>query len=143
MVFGCSLAIGLLLQWLWPLSLGALSSSPLRHLLALALLAAGGLLIVASKRALHLAGESSSPHVAPRRIVTAGPYRRSRNPLYAGLALCYAGLGFGVDVPWLLLLVPPTMLATQWLLIRPEERELERRFGREFRQYKALVRRWF
>ncbi|PWT87217.1 MAG: hypothetical protein C5B55_15145 [Blastocatellia bacterium] len=75
-------------------------------------------------------------------LVTDGPYRYSRNPLYlGGNVFCFFGAG--------LLLGSPTMLALTAihlpfidLLIRREERQLQEKFGSEFREYKQHVRRW-
>lgn len=140
-VFGGSALLALALNYFWPLSLG-MGDSPWRHVIAIALLTTGGVIIYASKRALQRACETSSPEVAPQHIVTSGMYRYSRNPLYLGLLLCYVGLGFGVDLPWLLILALPTMALTYLLLIRPEEKYLLQRFGGEFLRYKETVRRW-
>jgi len=145
-VFGGSALLALILDYFWPLSFQTLGlgsgDSFWQHVLAVTLLLSGGAVIFLSKRALRRAGETSAPDVATQRIVKHGMYRYSRNPLYLGLLLCYVGLGFGIDLPWLLILALPTMILTHWLLIRPEERYLLQRFGREFVQYKETVRRW-
>ena len=62
--------------------------------------------------------------------------------MYTGLTLCFAGLGIAIDKPWLLILLVPTVIIVQQLLIRPEERYLEAKFGEEFVHYKNTVRRW-
>ncbi len=82
------------------------------------------------------------PHTEAARLVIAGPYRYSRNPMYLGLLCVLIGtaIGLGTLSPWL---VPPAfILVITEHFIRPEERRLEARFGEEFRRYRASVRRW-
>jgi protein-S-isoprenylcysteine O-methyltransferase Ste14 len=43
---------------------------------------------------------------------------------------------------WSLLLLPVVLVLMHFLVILPEERNLEQQFGEEYRAYKARVRRW-
>ena len=141
-VFGVSLVLSFVLSYFWPLSIGIPSGSLLPHLIGAPLLFGGSLIIVFSKRELLRLGQPSEPRQPTTRIVTGGLYRYSRNPMYTGLALCYAGLGIAIDRPWLLIMLVPTIAIVQQLLIRPEERYLKAKFGEEFMRYKRTVRRW-
>jgi protein-S-isoprenylcysteine O-methyltransferase Ste14 len=76
-------------------------------------------------------------------LVTNGPYRFSRNPMYLSLFLLYFGLALWLDVFWVLVLVPLVIILVQYLAIVREERYLERKFGQQYISYKARVRRWF
>ena len=82
----------------------------------------------------------------PTRSVTAlvisGPYRVTRNPGYLAMACLYVGLAFWFDVFWALVLLPLVLVAIQYYVIVREEAYLESKFGDEYRQYKARVRRW-
>lgn len=81
------------------------------------------------------------PHGPTTALVTSGPFRFSRNPLYVSLALVYAGLAIAYAALALPLL--PLVIATmQWLVISREERYLEAKFGEVYREYKRSVRRW-
>jgi protein-S-isoprenylcysteine O-methyltransferase Ste14 len=82
------------------------------------------------------------PWLAPRRFVTQGIYRRTRNPMYLGMALIYAALAIGFDGPIALLLLPVVLVVIQTQVIAREESWLEARFGDEYLAYKAQVRRW-
>jgi protein-S-isoprenylcysteine O-methyltransferase Ste14 len=74
-------------------------------------------------------------------IVSRGPYRVSRNPLYLMLTVAYIGTALAVNTAWPVVLLPlAVFLITR--LIYQEERYLERKFGREYLAYKARVRRW-
>ena len=75
-------------------------------------------------------------------LITSGPYRFSRNPLYLGGNVF---IFFGAA---LLLGSPTAVVATAThiplmdLFIRREERQLERVFGEEWQRYRKRVRRW-
>ena len=75
-------------------------------------------------------------------LLTSGPYRFSRNPLYVSAALLYAGLALWWKVLWALPLLPLALAALRRLVINKEEGFLERRFGMEYLDYKKRVRRW-
>jgi protein-S-isoprenylcysteine O-methyltransferase Ste14 len=47
-----------------------------------------------------------------------------------------------VNTVWPVMLLPGLLLVMQWGVISREERYLERRFGEEYRRYRARVRRW-
>jgi protein-S-isoprenylcysteine O-methyltransferase Ste14 len=75
-------------------------------------------------------------------LVTAGPYRFTRNPMYLGMAGILGGtaLWLGSLTPWLVL--PAFMRIVAERFIVPEEAMLETAFGRAYEEYKAAVRRW-
>lgn len=75
-------------------------------------------------------------------LVTSGIHGWSRNPIYVGMFLIYAGLGLVVRSPWILILVLPLAVIMRYGVVGREEAYLERRFGDAYRDYKARVRRW-
>lgn len=75
-------------------------------------------------------------------LVTRGPFRISRNPIYLGYALEQAGIALMLGSWWALLLVAPVVLLMGWLVIPREEAHLSRVFGDEYARYRARVRRW-
>ena len=88
------------------------------------------------------AGTDPIPFNPSTRIVSHGPYRFSRNPMYIGLALWTLGIAFLVDCAWMLLAVPIGLVLIDRLVITREECYLERKFGEEYPSYKRRVRRW-
>ncbi|MCC5839970.1 MAG: isoprenylcysteine carboxylmethyltransferase family protein [Opitutales bacterium] len=82
------------------------------------------------------------PFQEPTNLITDGPFRISRNPIYLGQLLMLLGLAcmFRVAVAFLpvLLFVP----LVQILFILPEERILRERFGEVFETYGRRTRRW-
>jgi protein-S-isoprenylcysteine O-methyltransferase Ste14 len=76
------------------------------------------------------------------RIVTAGPYRFTRNPIYAGMFLLLIGLAVAFDSLWLLVALAMFYLVIRYGVVAREERYLERKFGGAYLNYKTKVRRW-
>lgn len=88
------------------------------------------------------AGTTILPFRASRALITGGPFRFTRNPLYLGLALAYAGIALGWGMLWPLLLLPLAVGIITRYVIRAEEAYLDRLFGEDYRAYRRRVRRW-
>jgi protein-S-isoprenylcysteine O-methyltransferase Ste14 len=82
------------------------------------------------------------PHLPTTTIVTEGPYRLSRNPIYLALTMLSVGIAIGANSFWMLGLLMPTMVLMSIAVIGPEERYLEAKFGAAYLDYKSKVRRW-
>lgn len=93
-------------------------------------------------RTMVAAGEHPDPQRPTTAIVTTGPYRVTRNPIYVAMALFTVGVALLVNSGWGLALVVPALIATHYLAIAREERYLEGKLGDEYRSYRGRVRRW-
>jgi protein-S-isoprenylcysteine O-methyltransferase Ste14 len=82
------------------------------------------------------------PGQATHSMIEAGPYRLSRNPLYAGLLALYLGLALLAPTFRGLVLFPAAVLARPLGRDPPEERFLHRRFGAPYDDCTRRVRRW-
>ncbi len=133
------LVLGLMLNWLWP---QPLLPETLRYILGGALMALGLALALLSIRRFKAAGTDFDTQKPDTAILTEGPYRLSRNPIYMGLTAVYAGIGVAMDAPWVWLTLMPALAIMHYGVILREERYLERKFGQEYLAYKAQVRRW-
>ncbi len=82
------------------------------------------------------------PRNTPSAMITAGPYRYSRNPIY--LADAFILLGFIVLKGSVLGLIflPVFMLVIQTRFIHGEEAGLEAEFPDEFKAFCGSTRRW-
>jgi protein-S-isoprenylcysteine O-methyltransferase Ste14 len=78
----------------------------------------------------------------PTTVVTSGPYAFSRNPMYVAWTLIYLAITLLVNTLWLVALLPVPLLIMHFIYVRSEERLLEEKFGEEYRQYQARVRRY-
>ena len=85
---------------------------------------------------------SPNPRRPTMSLISSGPYRLSRNPMYIGLTFVFAGLLVFFQNLWGVLFVPVIIwLITIWVIL-PEEKYLEKKFGETYISYKSSVRRW-
>jgi protein-S-isoprenylcysteine O-methyltransferase Ste14 len=133
------LAVGFGLEALLP---GGSLPGALRWVLGAALVLGGTALLASFNTAFHRKGTAVEPWKPTTAIVTTGPYRLTRNPAYLGMALVYAGIALLADAPWVLVPLPFVLAVIDRAVIAREERYLERKFGREYLDYKQRVRRW-
>jgi protein-S-isoprenylcysteine O-methyltransferase Ste14 len=82
---------------------------------------------------------SSSPAT---HLVTSGPYRFSRNPVYLGYTLLMLGGGLILGNLWLVIGATLTVIITHAWIVRSEEKHLLARFGFEFECYCRRTRAW-
>lgn len=82
------------------------------------------------------------PHRAAGRLVTAGPFGFSRNPIYLGNTVLLAGLAAALANPFFLLAAVLNVPLVNRLAIAREEAHLDARFGDAWRAYAARVPRW-
>jgi protein-S-isoprenylcysteine O-methyltransferase Ste14 len=75
-------------------------------------------------------------------LLTEGPYRFTRNPIYLGTVLLLIGVAtmLGSLTPWLV--VPVFAWLINRNIIPVEEAMLAAAFGADYEQYRARVRRW-
>lgn len=117
-------------------------AAPALEWLGMVLLVAGLALSFWGMITFRSARTSIIPNRPASRIVTDGPYRFSRNPMYVGLTVAYSGLALTANTAWPLILLPGVLLLLIALVILREERYLEGAFGTEYAAYRARVRRW-
>jgi protein-S-isoprenylcysteine O-methyltransferase Ste14 len=87
-------------------------------------------------------GTTHEPNGVATVLLTDGPFRFSRNPLYLALTALLAAFGLVLDSTWVLLLVPVLVLLLDRLVIAREEVRLRAQFGVHYRNYSRSVRRW-
>lgn len=76
------------------------------------------------------------------RLVTAGPYRWTRNPMYVGFVAMYVGLALLMNSLWPLALLPAVVFSLELVVITREERYLRSVFGPAYEEYCRRVKRW-
>jgi protein-S-isoprenylcysteine O-methyltransferase Ste14 len=141
-VFVLGYLVGLALQRL----AGAQQPAPARRtslwLAGLALVLLGAALAAWSLSLFRRARTTTVPLDAPSTVVTRGPYRLSRNPMYVSLTLIYLGECAIFAQLWPLLMLLPTLSYVNGVVVPFEEAQLRAAFGDRYCDYCATVRRW-
>jgi protein-S-isoprenylcysteine O-methyltransferase Ste14 len=101
-----------------------------------AIIAGWSLVIFRRARTTTVPGETSSD------LITRGPYRLSRNPMYVGLSLAYLGEAGILRQVWPVAILPLTLAYINWIVIPLEERRLKEVFRDRYHRYRDRVRRW-
>lgn len=102
-----------------------------------------GLGIIASARIFFTrTGQSPVPWTPSPELISSGPYRFSRNPMYIGITLVEIGLGLALNNLWISLFAIPALLTVHFIAVLPEERYLSEKFGERYKTYLAQVRRY-
>ncbi|USD35020.1 MULTISPECIES: methyltransferase family protein [Vibrio] len=79
----------------------------------------------------------------PNKIVTQGVFQYTRNPMYLGLAIALIGFAImlGGSLMTLTIAASFIIITDKWY-IAFEEKEMTKKFGREYQEYCRHVRRW-
>ncbi len=108
----------------------------------LILIICGFVLNIWSSNTFSRVGTPIKPFEKPNHLVTKGPFRISRNPMYLGMVFVLFGVSLllGTVSPLIVILV--FILMIQFNFINHEEKSLEQIFGEEYLEYKKRVRCW-
>ena len=107
-----------------------------------ALTGAGALLAIWCLSLFHRVRTTTVPFGSASALVTSGPYRRSRNPMYWSLTLVYAGTACFQGRLWPVLLLPLMAVYLNFIVVPYEESRLRELFGDAYAGYCRRVRRW-
>ncbi len=138
---GC-LVLGFGLDRLLPLPFTFPEVTAVRWTAGGGLIAVGLAIMAAGIRNFSRAATPVPSNRPVRALVTTGIHGWSRNPIYVGMFLLYAGIGLAALSPWLLILALPLVIILRYGVVAREEAYLEQRFGDTYRDYKVGVRRW-
>jgi protein-S-isoprenylcysteine O-methyltransferase Ste14 len=139
LIFLCSILTGVMLDFVFPLPF---LPPPLSMPFGIAIIVVAVVLFSWSLRQLRAAGTPVRGNQPTTVIVRTGPYRLSRNPIYLAFSLLQLGIAIWVNSLWVLATLGPAVLLVSCVVIPREEQYLERKFGAEYLEYKAGVRRW-
>ncbi len=104
---------------------------------------AGLILLFACVLGFALRGEGTlSPADPTRKLVTTGPYRFSRNPMYTSIMMILLGESLYTGSVNLLIYSFLIWGAFQLFIVKREEPRLLRDFGKEYEDYRSHTRRW-
>lgn len=82
------------------------------------------------------------PHKAAGELLTSGPFRLSRNPIYVGNTITLFAMAFAFSNLWYAIAALVMALLVDRLAIRREEAHLAARFGKTWNAYASRTPRW-
>jgi protein-S-isoprenylcysteine O-methyltransferase Ste14 len=139
LIYAGPLAIGLLLNLKFPMRF---LPRKVAAILGVTLIGASVGLVSQAYQRMKRAGTNVDPYEPATVLVTEGPFKFTRNPLYLSVTLFYAGVATLVNALWAMLMLPIVLFVMNRGVVEREERYLERKFGEQYTQYKGRVRRW-
>jgi protein-S-isoprenylcysteine O-methyltransferase Ste14 len=141
-VFGLPFLVAIALQLVIPIPLPRGFLAPAFIPAGVILIVVGVSLVVLARREFARYGQPTDPGLPTRKIISTGVFSISRNPLYLGGIGILAGLALALNLPWVIVLLLPAIVACHYILIAPEERYLTGKFGEDYRLYTEKVYRW-
>lgn len=142
LLFVATFLVGLGIQRLVPLTIHSSDVAAASQALGAGLAVCGALLALSCVGMFLVARTTLIPFGTASKLMTSGPYRFTRNPMYLSLTLVYLGAAGIFVQPWPLLLLPLPLATVNMIVIPFEEMGLREVFGEAFQQYCANVRRW-
>jgi protein-S-isoprenylcysteine O-methyltransferase Ste14 len=113
------------------------------HWTGLALVGLGGALAIWCIITFALVGQGTpAPFDPPRKLVTGGPYRWTRNPMYVGADTALVGAALYYQSAALVAFAAAFLVMTHVFVVFFEEPTLERTFGAHYADYRNAVPRW-
>ncbi len=115
-------------------------AAPLNIFLSLPLLLIGTILCLWTFISFIMAGGSPVPLNPPQKLVARGLYAYVRNPMLLGWVLVLFGLGILLKSISLIFIFTPLFIYLNVLYLRNvEEKEMEKKFGKEYHRYKENI----
>lgn len=134
----------LIIDYIFPFKWLLISFEPVRFIVAFGLLGIGSLFALLGIGLFLKSNTTVHPDLKhdTNQLIMSGVYRFSRNPMYLGMLLNLIAAALWFD-NWLAMLVCIGFVfyITEFQ-IKPEERYLQDKFGKEYQSYCLKVRRW-
>jgi protein-S-isoprenylcysteine O-methyltransferase Ste14 len=131
LLMGLALLIVGVLHWLWPLPV-SVSMRPVTFVFGIVIGIMGAGLMAWGHRTLVKGGTNVSPLKPTTVIITTGPFRFTRNPLYVGAMILLLAFSLAIGTLWGLTVIVPVFFILHYGIILREERYLERKFGKSY-----------
>lgn len=140
-IFFACLGAGLLFEYLFPIRI---VSCPVtfKIICGCFLTTLSGFIAISALKALTDHKTPFNPAKPTVRIVRTGAFRFSRNPLYLSLLLLLGAIALLQCSLWLAFAMIILFGLLDRFAVRPEEQYLVNKFGDEYLDYQASVRRW-
>ncbi|MBL7663318.1 isoprenylcysteine carboxylmethyltransferase family protein [bacterium] len=134
--------VGMLLTHYFSPNIKLYTLNPFIFLTGLLLILFGFVLVIYCASLFRKHETPLRPFKESTALITSGPFKYSRNPIYLGMAIILIGIALllGSLIPFLIVLGFFLIIHNQYVL--REEIFMEKIFGEKFSLYKRSVRRW-
>ncbi len=131
-----SIVLQIILLFSFPISVD------LSSLLGLILIFSGISLVFVSLRFMRKMKTTFIPDGTPEVLISSGPFKFSRNPIYLGMLTILVGVAFLISSLSAIIIafVFGTIINFTW--IAHEEKKLQELFSEDWENYSSKVRRW-
>ncbi len=140
-VFGIPFLVAIVLQRVVSFSLPREFLIPVIMPIGSFFIVVGVSLAVLARREFARFGQPTDPELSTIKIIATGVFSRSRNPLYLGGIIILTGISLAFNLPWALILLFPSIVTCQYILVVPEEGYLLAKFGTQYQEYASAVHR--
>ncbi len=130
------------LEWLLPLGILPAAGTPAILLPGLALSGLALWLAVSGAQAFKRSGTKIDPRDEALVLVTGGPYRFTRNPMYLGMVTLQLGLALTFSLDWALFGAAVVWAVLHYGVVLREETYLTDKFGKPYVKFLSERRRW-
>jgi protein-S-isoprenylcysteine O-methyltransferase Ste14 len=137
-----AVALAVALDWLPPHFLAMPVGINLQVIVGVVLIAGAMWLAISAVRLFEREGTNAIPTRPALKIVTGGPYRFTRNPMYLGMLALLLGLSLVFSLEWGVILTPVMWIVFDRVIVMREEAYLTRKFGAEYQALLTQTRRW-
>lgn len=141
-VYVIAYLFGIVIQLGYPISISSPLIQVITRILGAALLVVGVAIVIWAQLIFHREHTTTDPSQTSLKLITWGPYRFTRNPMYIGLFLAFIGIDGILTFVWSLILLLPVLYYVNWIVIPVEETQLMKTFGKTYEDYCKKVRRW-
>jgi len=86
--------------------------------------------------------ENPHPKSFQNQLFLGGTFKYSRNPIYLAMVIILLSCGLAFNSWWYILAAIISIPLLTYGVIIPEEKYLEKEFGKVYLEYKSAVRRW-
>jgi protein-S-isoprenylcysteine O-methyltransferase Ste14 len=97
---------------------------------------------ISGNREFVRSGTNVNPYQPALKLVTSGPYRFTRNPMYLGMIVAFAGIVLTFALELGILVWVLFALTLHYGVVMREERYLTRKFGAPYEDFLKRTRRW-
>jgi protein-S-isoprenylcysteine O-methyltransferase Ste14 len=141
-VFILAYLIGIVPQLIFPFNLLSQENLFFIKIAGGILFALGAVFAAWSLIIFRKAPTTTTPGESSKKLVTWGPYRFTRNPMYVSLTLAYLGEAGMLSQFWPVLVLPFMLAYVNQIVIPLEEAILKRDYDEEYKNYCTQVPRW-